>query len=86
MDALVDQFRMHLKEIPNDEILSAHHFFITIAEAYERGRVTPCPLPHGLFEDAIMATAYLQITGISERVKHTIKLLHDATSKMEDKP
>lgn len=84
MDALVDQFRMHLKEIPNNEILSAHHFFITVAEAYERSRVAPCPLPRGLFEDAIMATAYLQITGVSEHSKHTIKLLHDAASKMED--
>lgn len=83
MDALVDQFRMHLKDIPNDEILSTHHFFITIAEAYERSRVTQCRLPRGLFEDAVMGLAYCQITGVSEFAKSAIGQAHEIATKAE---
>ncbi len=83
MDALVDQFRMHLKDIPNDDILGAHHFFITIAEAYERSRVTQCRLPRGLFEDAVMGLAYCQITGVSEFTKSAIRQAHEIAAKAE---
>lgn len=71
MDKLVDQFRMHLKEIANDDILDAHTFFINVAEAYERSSVTPCVLPEALFKELVEGVSAMQVLGnyeIGERI------------------